>query len=72
MNAACSASGTTGRLSPASPVLTRVFGLRSLSSPPPPRMSSESFGRVGRRGRGTATHFKFVAIAWLMVAVGHA
>jgi hypothetical protein len=35
-------------------------------------MSSESFGRVGRRSRRTATHFKFVAIARLMVAVGHA
>jgi RND superfamily putative drug exporter len=33
-------------------------------------MSSSSFGPVGRLGHWTATHFKAVALVWLVVAVG--
>lgn len=32
--------------------------------------SSPTFGPVGRLGRWTATHFRFVALAWAIVAVG--
>ena len=32
--------------------------------------TSASFGPVGRLGRWTATHFTFVAIAWVLLAVG--
>ena len=32
--------------------------------------ASPVFGPIGRLGRWTATHFRFVAIAWAVIAVG--
>ena len=32
--------------------------------------STHSYGPIGRLGRWTATHFKLVALAWVVIAVG--
>src|SRR3954465_338852 len=40
------------------------------SSPPPSAHTRIALGPIGRLGRWTATHFRVVAAAWVVVAVG--